>query len=46
MKRLNVTEDDAYRLLRKLASDSNIKVADVARTVLAADEVYIRLEHI
>jgi response regulator NasT len=40
MKRLNVDEDEAFRRLRKLASDGNLKLVDAARKVLAAEEVF------
>jgi response regulator NasT len=40
MKRLDVGEDDAFRRLRKLASNGNQRLADAARTVMAAEEVF------
>ncbi len=44
MRRLRLEEPEAYRRLRKLASDTNRKVADVCQSVLKADEVFQALE--
>ena len=44
MRRLAVGEDDAYRRLRKLASDRNRKLVDLAQTIVKADEVFESLE--
>jgi response regulator NasT len=44
MRRLGVGEEEAYRRLRKLASDRNHKLVDLARTVLQAEEVFQQLE--
>jgi response regulator NasT len=44
MRRLGAGEEEAYRRLRKLASDRNHKVVDLARTVLQAEEVFQQLE--
>jgi response regulator NasT len=44
MRRLAVNEDEAYRRLRKLGNDHNLKLVDVARTILQADEVFEALE--
>ncbi len=44
MRRLRVDEPEAYRRLRKLASDHNHKLVEVAQTVLKADEVFHALE--
>jgi response regulator NasT len=44
MRRLSVGEDDAYRRLRKLASDRNRKLVDLAQTIVKADEVFEALE--
>ena len=46
MKRLGIDEPEAFRRLRKLASDNNRKVVLVAETVLTADEVFQALEKI
>ncbi len=37
-------EEEAYRRLRKTASDQNRKLAEVAQTILAAGEVFRQLE--
>jgi two-component system, response regulator PdtaR len=44
MRRLRVDEEDAFRRLRLLASSQNRKLIDVAREVIAADEVFRALE--
>jgi two-component system, response regulator PdtaR len=44
MRRCAVGEDEAYRRLRKVASNANQKMADVARRVLAADAPFAELE--
>jgi response regulator NasT len=44
MRRLGVDEIDAYRRLRKLSSEQNRKLVEVARSVLAAEEVFQALE--
>jgi hypothetical protein len=41
---VGLDEEDAYCRMRKLASDNNRKLVDVARTVLAAEEVFGPLE--
>lgn len=43
-KRLRVEEPEAYRRLQKHASTCNHKLADVARELLAADEIFQALE--
>ncbi|HZU36666.1 MAG TPA: response regulator [Gemmataceae bacterium] len=40
MKRVGVDEEEAFRRLRKLASDQNRKLIDIARQVGKADEVF------
>jgi AmiR/NasT family two-component response regulator len=44
MKRLRLEEDEAFRRLRKLASNENIKLNEVCRRVLSAEEVFQSLE--
>lgn len=44
MKRLNVDEQEAFRRLKKMASDNNRKMVEAAQTILAADEVFQALE--
>ena len=39
MRRLSLTEDDAYHRLRRIAMDRHVRLVEVARTVLEADEV-------
>lgn len=39
IQRKGMSEDEAYKLLRKAAMDRNMKVADVARTLLALEEM-------
>lgn len=39
MKRRGLAEDDAFRLLRKMAMDRKMRLADVAREVVAAAEL-------
>lgn len=44
MKRLHVDEATAYLRLRKLSSDRNRKLAEVAREIIQAEEVFAQLE--
>jgi response regulator NasT len=44
MRRLGVDEPDAFRRMRKLASDHNRKLVDVAREVLQAEKVFGTLD--
>jgi response regulator NasT len=46
IKRAGVDEDEAFRRLRKLASNHNQKLADVARQVLTADEIFRHLDRL
>lgn len=43
-RRVNVPEAEAFRRLRKLASDQNRKLAEVARDILVAEEVFDKLD--
>jgi response regulator NasT len=45
-RRVGVPEDDAYRLMRKLASDHNKKMVEVARQILSAEETFRALEEV
>ncbi len=45
-RRVGVPEDDAYRLMRKLASDHNRKMVEVARQILTAEETFRSLEEV
>jgi len=44
MKRLRVDEDEAFRRLRKYASDHNQKLVEVGHRVTAAEEIFQQLE--
>ena len=44
VKRVGVDEEEAFRRLRKLASDDNRKLAEAAQQVVAAEEVFRRLD--
>src|SRR5258708_2805834 len=44
MRRTGAREDEAFRLLRKSSSNQNRKLIDVARSVMAAEEVFAALE--
>lgn len=44
MRRVGGTEEDAYRRLRKSASDRNLKLVETARQVLAAEDVFRDLD--
>ncbi|MBO0697813.1 MAG: response regulator [Zavarzinella sp.] len=43
-RRCGVNESDAYRRMRRMASNANRKMADVAREILAAEETFHLLE--
>jgi response regulator NasT len=38
MKKANIPEDEAFRRMQRMASDTNRKLADVAKLILAAEE--------
>jgi response regulator NasT len=44
MRRLRVDEDEAFRRLRKHASDENLKLAEVGKRVITAEEIFHHLE--
>jgi response regulator NasT len=46
MKRVGVDEEEAFRRLRRLASDHNRKLAEVAQEVTSAEEVFRRLDKV
>jgi response regulator NasT len=46
MRRVGLDEQEAFRRLRKLASDGNRRLVEVAHAVLAADEVFQALEKV
>jgi two-component system, response regulator PdtaR len=45
-RRVGVSEEEAYRRLRLLASERNLKVAEVARSVLAAEVAFEPLDRL
>jgi response regulator NasT len=46
MKRLGIGEDEAFRRLRKLSSDRNRRLADVALEITGAEEVFRQLDRV
>lgn len=46
MKRGSVDEEEAYRRLRKLASNQNQKLIDVGKKVIASEEIFHELERL
>ena len=44
MKRLRMDEEEAFRRMRRLASDRNKKLVEVSRDVSAAEEIFWALE--
>jgi AmiR/NasT family two-component response regulator len=44
IRRMQVDEQEAFRRMRKLSSDRNLKLVQVARMVLTAEEVFAELE--
>jgi AmiR/NasT family two-component response regulator len=44
MKRLGVDEAEAFRRMKRVASDNNRKLPQVAESILSADEVFVVLE--
>src|SRR4051812_3239614 len=44
MKRLRVDEEESFRRLRKLSSDRNRKLVEVAREVVGAEDIFHRLD--
>jgi response regulator NasT len=44
MRRLRVDEEEAFRHLRSLASEQNLKLVEVGRRILAAEEVFSQLD--
>jgi response regulator NasT len=40
MKKRNIDEDHAYRLMRKMAMDRNLKLGDLARSLIAAADLF------
>jgi response regulator NasT len=46
MKRLRVDEEESFRRLRKLASDRNRRLVEVAQSILQAEEVFHQLDRL
>jgi AmiR/NasT family two-component response regulator len=46
MKRLRVDEEEAFRRVRKLASNQNLKLVAVSKQVIDAEEVFLHLEKV
>ncbi len=46
MRRLGVSEEQAFRLMRKVSSEQNRRMIEVSRTVLQAEEVVHMLERV
>lgn len=46
MKRLRVDEDEAFRRLRKHASDQNFKLVEVGQKVICSEEVFAQLDRL
>jgi response regulator NasT len=44
MRRLRVDEQEAFRRMKKMASDRNRKLVEVAQTILTAEEVFHHLD--
>jgi AmiR/NasT family two-component response regulator len=44
MKRLRVDEQEAFRKMKRLASDRNRKLTEVAQSILTAEEVFVQLD--
>jgi response regulator NasT len=44
VRRLGLPEDEAFRRMRKFASDRNMKLVEVARRVLGAEEVFHEMD--
>jgi AmiR/NasT family two-component response regulator len=44
MRRLRVDEEEAFRRLRKLSSSENLKLVELSHRILAAEEVFARLD--
>jgi response regulator NasT len=46
MRRLGVDEVESFRRMRKLSSDRNMKLVQIAETVLSAEEIFTALEKV
>jgi response regulator NasT len=46
MRRLRMEEEDAFRRLRKFASDHNRRVIEVAQNIIGAEQIFHELERL
>ncbi len=46
VRRVGLSEDEAYRRLRRMATDSNRKLIDVAKQVMAAEDAFREVERL
>ena len=46
MKRMGVSEEEAFRRMRKLATDKNLKLSEVARKTIASDEIFSQFDKV
>jgi response regulator NasT len=46
MHRLQISEDEAFRRLRKRASDQNLKLIEVARQIIGAEDIFHHLDRV
>jgi two-component system, response regulator PdtaR len=46
MRRIKVDEEEAFRRLRMLASEQNLKLVELGRRILTAEEVFARLDKV
>jgi response regulator NasT len=46
MKRLRIDEEEAFVRLQRLASERNTKLAEIARQVIVADEIFQHLDRL
>ena len=44
MKRLRIEEEEAFRTMRKAASQRNLKLAEICRRILDAEDVFHGIE--
>lgn len=46
IKRMGLDEEEAYRRIRRWASNQNVKVSEICRRIVAAEEIFVSLEQI
>jgi response regulator NasT len=44
MKRNGVDEQEAFRRMKKMASDNNRKLVDIAKSIVGAEDVFVQLD--